>query len=238
MNRSFFARNFIVLSLYFSFSMTAVLAQNNPNTGGNQSITIDELVVRPIQLPALQEIGGSPFMTENYQTGVITIGDNKVASNIPVKFNIYNNAIMVEKDGKGQKLESFELVSYNVTGNDGIAKQVLFKEGYPEIDNHTDKSVYQVLSMGPKVHLLKYLSQKVEDVPTLGDYSRREIVTIEQLYIFTPGGEIKRIKANKKSVVEALPGLSSKIEEVISANNLSLKNESSITDLIIALNKP
>jgi hypothetical protein len=238
MNRNNNVIKLVLTSLFFLLTISGLIAQNTPDTNNNQSVTIDDLLVRPIKLPALQEVGGSPFMTADYQVGSITIAENKIAANIPLKFNIYSNAIMIEKDGQGQKLESFELVSYSLTGNDGSAKQIVFKQGYPEIDNHNEKSVYQVLSMGPNVHLLKYFSQKVEDAPTLGDYSRREIVTTEQLYIYTPGGSIIRIKANKKSVVEALPSLSSKIEEVISANNLNLKNESAITDLIVALNKP
>ena len=235
MNKYNYMIKLVLSSLYFLLAVTAVIAQDSNSI---QAVTIDELVVKPIRLPVLQEVGGSLFMTDEYQIGSVTIAENKIASNIPLKFNIYNNAVMIEKNGQGQKLESFEIVSYNITGNDGMAKQIIFKQGYPEIDNQTDKTVYQVLSIGPKVHLLKYLSQKVEDAPTMGDYSRREIVTTEQLYIYTPGGVLKRIKANKKSLVEALPLLSSKIEEVISSNNLNLKNESAITDLIIALNKP
>jgi hypothetical protein len=235
MNKYNFMIKLVLSYLYFLLAVTAVIAQDSNSI---QAVTIDELVVKPIRLPVLQEVGGSLFMTDEYQIGSVTIAENKIASNIPLKFNIYNNAIMIEKNGQGQKLESFEIVSYNITGNDGMAKQIIFKQGYPEIDNQTDKTVYQVLSMGSKVHLLKYLSQKVEDAPTMGDYSRREIVTTEQLYIYTPGGVLKRIKANKKSLVEALPLLSSKIEEVISSHNLNLKNESAITDLIIALNKP
>lgn len=158
--------------------------------------------------------------------------------NVPVKFNIYSNAIMVQKEGQDMRLESFKLVSYDETANNGIVKHVMFSQGYPEIDNHTDKSVYQVLSIGPKAQLLKFLSQKVEDAPTLGDYSRREIVTTQQLYIYTPGGAIKRIKASKQSVVEALPSLSAQINEVITAKNLNLKNESDIAELVEVLNTP
>lgn len=214
-----------ILLLLFTFSIAV-------------SQTIDDLQVKPMRLPALQEVGGSPFMTEDYQTGSVQVADDKIVTNIPVKFNIFSNAVMVQKDGQDMRLESFQVVSYDITGNDGAIKHIMFKQGYPEIDNHTDKSVYQVLSMGSNVHLVKFLSQKVEDAATLGDYSRREIVTTQQLYIYTPGGEIKRIKASKQSVVDALPALSAKIEEVVTANKLNLKSESDIAELVEALNKP
>ncbi|HEV7780116.1 MAG TPA: hypothetical protein VGO58_02565 [Chitinophagaceae bacterium] len=202
-----------------------------------QDATIEDLNVTPMRMPALAEVGGSPFMTNEYQTASITLGENKSVLNVPVKFNIYSNAIMVQKNGEDLRLESFVYVSYN-QNVDGRVKPVMFGQGYPEIDNHNDKSVYQILSKGSKVHLLKYISQKVEDAPTLGDYSRRELVTVQQLYIYTPGGEIKRIKASKQSLVEALPALSSKIDEVVSANKINLKSESGIAELVEALNRP
>ncbi len=224
----FFLSGLFILSTIFVFGQTTTDTVSG----------IDELQVKPIRLPSLQEVGGSPFMTADYQTGIVKVTDEKLVANVPVKFNIFSNAIMVQKEGQDMRLESFKLVSYDETANNGIVKHVMFSQGYPEIDNHTDKSVYQVLSMGPKAQLLKFLSQKVEDAPTLGDYSRREIVTTQQLYIYTPGGAIKRIKASKQSVVEALPSLSAQINEVITAKNLNLKNESDIAELVEVLNTP
>ena len=176
-------------------------------------------------------------MTPDYKPAVVLVGD-KYVNAVPVKFNIFNNAIMVQKGGQDMKLEFFEQVSYDVTNTDGTVKHFVFRAGYPEIDKNSDKTIYQVLSMGPKAHLLKLITQKVEDVNTLGDYSRREIVSSEEFYIYVPGGSIKKIKPGKKDLVAALPELSGKIEEIASANNLKLKTESDITLLIEHLNKP
>jgi hypothetical protein len=113
-----------------------------------------------------------------------------------------------------------------------------FKQGYPDADNHTTTSVYQVISEGPKVHLLKFMSQKVEDAATLGDYSRKELVTTEQLYLYVPGGAMKKVKSVKKDLAEVLPAMASKIDEIVSANNLKLKNENEISQLVESLNRP
>lgn len=199
-----------------------------------QPATEADLQVQPMSMPALQEVGGSPFLSADYVKGNIEISDKRLVKDIPVKFNLFNNAIMIQKDGKDMKLELFETVTYT----DGASHTIVLKQGYPEIDNHTDRSVYQVLSMGPKVHLLKFYNQKIEDAATLGDYSRREIVTTHQLYVYIPGGAIKKIKANKQSVADALPGLSSKIEELVAAHKLNLKNEAALAELVEALNKP
>lgn len=233
MSKKNYVATLMLSSLFFSGAVSGIAQTTTGNTGG-----IEDLQVKPIRLPALQEVGGSPFMTADYQTGSVKIAEDKTVAKVPVKFNIFSNAIMIQKDGQDMRLEAFKMVSYDETANDGTIKHIMFSQGYPEIDNHTDKSVYQVLSAGTKIQLLKFLSQKVEDAATLGDYSRREIVTTQQLYIYTPGGEIKRIKASKQSVVEALPTLSAKIDEVVSANKLNLKSEADIAELVEALNKP
>ncbi len=227
--------NFLFFSLIVSVSFGQV--GSTDQNGNNQEAGMADLQLKPIRLPALQEVGGSPFLTNDYKLGSVQVSNEKTVMNVPVKFNIFSNAVMVQKEGEELKLESFELVSYDEPGKDGVIKHINFRQGYPEIDNHTGSTIYQVLAFGPKVHLLKFLSQKVEDAPTLGDYSRREIVTSQQLYIYIPGGEIKKIKAGKQSVADALPGMSAKIEEAIKAGDLNLKNESDIVTLINALNQ-
>ncbi len=228
-----------LIFLFFSFIVSASFGQGgSPDQNGNtQEAGMADLQLKPIRLPALQEVGGSPFLTNDYKLGSVHISNDKTVTNVPVKFNIFSNAVMVQKDGEELKLESFELVSYDEPGNNGAIKHINFRQGYPEIDNHTGTTIYQVLAFGPNIHFLKFLSQKVEDAPTLGDYSRREIVTTQQLYIYLPGGEIKKIKAGKQSVLDALPGMSAKIEEAIKAGNLNLKSEGDIVTLVNGLNQ-
>ena len=226
---AFFLFSFITLD---TFAQTATDAAPQPGS-------IDDLKVAPFRVPALQEVGGSPFFTTEYNMANIQTSTDKLVTDVPVKFNIYSNAMMVKMDdGQELKLESFKVVSYDEPATDGSVKHYKFQQGLPEVDNHNESSVYQVVSAGAKVQLLKYLSQKVEDAATLGDYSRRELVITEQLYVYIPGGAIKRIKASKKDLVEALPSMSAKIDEIASANNLKLKNEAEIAVLVEALNKP
>lgn len=224
--------------LLFGFALMAVssvFGQASPET----EATIDDLKVSPMRIPALQEVTGSPFLTAEYKNATIHLKDNKYVADIPVKFNIYNNFMMVKMDdGQELKLDNFKSVTWDEKNDDGIVKHYEFAMGYPEIDKHSDRAVYQVLSAGPNAHLLKYISQKVEDANTLGDYSRRELVRAEQLYLYVPGKEIKKIKASKKDIAEALPALAGKIEEIAASNNLKLKSESEIVTLVEALNKP
>lgn len=227
-------KNNLIKSSFFGLALMISIHSFSQSENDMQPAGLSDLMVQPITLPALQEIGGSPYLVSEYQNASIEISDKRIVKTVPVKFNLFNNAVMVMKDGKEMKLELFETITFTDPNN----RTVILKQGYPEIDNHNDRSVYQVLSMGTKVHLLKFYTQKIEDVTTLGDYSRREIVTTQQLYVYTPGGAIKKIKASKQSIADALPGLSSKIDEVVSTNKLNLKSEAAITELVEALNRP
>lgn len=231
----------LLFSMFFVGAVQTISAQEtttNGNSTQSNEGTIDDLIVKSMRLPALQEIGGSPFMSPDYKTGKVIIDNDLVVSDVPVKFNIFSNAIMVQKDGNEMRLESFKLVTYDDVLDPANIKHFEFGQGFPEVDNHTDKSIYQILSKGANAQLLKYLTQKVEDVNTLGDYNRREIVTTEQLYLYVPGSGIKKIKSGKKDIKDALPALSAKIEEIATSKNLKLKSESEIVMLVDALNKP
>ena len=203
--------------------------------------SIDDLPAKPFRMPSLQDVGGSPFLTTDFRQGTVELGQGRVVNNVPIKFNTFNNVMLVIKNGEELKLEFFESVQYDENDGTGAKKHYTFRAGYPAIDNLSENTIYQVLSSGPKLHLLKFIAQKVEDVPTLGDYSRREIVTTEQYFVYVPGGEMKRIKslkAAKQSIQEAVPSLSARIDEISTARKLKLKSESDFSILVEELNKP
>ena len=72
----------------------------------------------------------------------------------------------------------------------------------------------------------------------MGEYNKKEFVTIEHLYIYKEGGEIKKVKADKKAIVEAFPELSERVEALVSEKKLKLKKDTDVALLIEELNKP
>jgi hypothetical protein len=225
----------------FAFITLNVNAQENSatapdNNTANTDATMADLPLKPLRLPSLAEVGGSIFLTPDFNLAVVQLSNGTIVRNVPVKFNIFNNAVVVQRDGQELKLESFDLIDYTYTSA-GTEKHVLLSQGYPDIDNHSPATIYQVLAKGPKVHLLKFLTQKVEDAPSLGEYSRRELVTSHQLYVYFSGSEIKKISTGKKAVSEVLSQWSATIDEIVKAKSLNLKSESDLVALIEELNK-
>ena len=238
-NKSVFLR-FSFAAVIFSAMQNVTIAQEGTvpdQTNGTAELNINDLPLRSVNVPALTDVGGSIYMTNDFIPATIRLKNGGVVRNIPVKFNIYNNAIVVKKDGSEQKIEPFEEVTYYVSGSNGIAKAVIFREGYPDIENHGPNSVYEVLVDGSKLQLIKYHSQKVEDAPTLGDYSRRELVKSQQLYLYIPGGEIKKVSMGKKAISSSFPAFATQADEIVKAKSLNLKSESDLIQLVEELNK-
>ena len=83
-----------VLSFAFSFLTVISFAQNNTSpdqASGPTEVTMTELPLKPMRLPSLQEVSGSPFLIAEYITGVVQIDAGRTVTNVPVKFNIFNN---------------------------------------------------------------------------------------------------------------------------------------------------
>lgn len=222
-----------VLSTYAQGDVT-----NAPDhTTGSVQLNINDLPLRSVRYPNLSEVGGSIFLTRDFNKANIVLKDGGIVKNIPVKFNLYNNAVIVIRDGSEMKVEPFKEVSYTEYNAAGEPKQFVFRQGYPDVDNFTDNTIYQVLASGPKVQLLRFYNQKVEDAPTLGDYSRRELVTNKMLFLYVAGEGIKKVSLGKKAVSGIFPSLATASEEIVKTEKLNLKNESDLIQLVEALNK-
>jgi hypothetical protein len=143
---------------------------------------------------------------------------------------------MVMRNGEVLKLEFFDEISFE-DYEGGKPVEVIFRAGYPDVDGNSVNTVYQVLSKGPKVHLLKFLSQKVEAVNTMGDYNRKELVNSNQLFVYdVESKKISKIKKDRKSLADALPTFSARITEL--AGSRKIKSEDDISLLVEQLNAP
>ena len=229
----------LLATLVFGLVTATGFAQTTSpdQTTQTTEVTMAELQLVPFRMPSLTDVGGSPFLHQDYKNGSVQFNGDRFVPNVPVRFNTFNNIIMVQRDGDELKLESFDMVTYEEAGSNGNMKKYMFRQGYPEIDNRPTTAVYQVLAYGPKLHLVKFITQKVEDAATLGDYSRREIVTTQQLYTYVPGGEMKKIKTGKQGIADAVPALAANIDEIVKSKSLNLNSESDMAELVDALNK-
>jgi len=230
--------------LLISFLYTTASAQMRAmplNSGGNLSSPpvsqlSDRMITgRPLLLSDLTNIEGSPFLTDEYQRGFIRIRNGQTFTNIPVRFNMLNNEIQFRQNNIELALEDVDSVIYlTVDGDSSSARRL--KAGYPAVDGHTAKSIYEVLADNGSVQLLKYYSCKTETVKRMGEADKKAFVTETSLYVLV-NGEMKKVKNNKKSVLAAFPQYAKEIDQIDKELNINFKTEKGLEDLVLELNR-
>lgn len=225
---------FFTLSLLIILSSTAH-GQITASTGG--VTTMMTFSARGgLRLPNLENVDGSPFFDTEYRSATIRVKSGFDTAGVMVKYNVYGNEIVFLQDDIELVLDSMDMVSYFKIEN-GNRVQVVLKTGFPNIDGLNGNTIYRVLASGPKVQLLKHYSRKLEDVKTMGEYNRKEFVTKEQLYIYSPVTGMKKVK-DKKALQDALPEFAQQIEAIAVEKNLKFKKDTDFAMIIEELNKP
>ena len=215
---------------------TGVSGISTPTTGTiNQPTETGFLTNRPISQMNVHDLTGSPYLSAEYKPGFVKIKNGYSQDNVPIRFNIYKNTLEFRHNGLELALVDLDFAVYLDIAGDSSSKK-MFRTGYPSVDRQNENSIYQVLASGEKAHLLKYLSQKVEDVKSMGDYDKKELNTYSTLYIYIPGQTINKTKADRKSIAGLFPGKEDKIDQLIKDRGLNLKKEKDLAELIESIN--
>lgn len=152
-----------------------------------------------------------------------------------LRFNLFQKTLEFKQGELILALDSLDMAIYLDTPGDSSTIHVL-KTGYPPIDEQDGNSIYEALSMSNKAHLLKYRLQKVEDIRSVGEYGKREIVTISKYYIYIPNKGIFKIKPNPNSIAELFPTEAALINKIVKQSKLNLKKDNDLVKLMIELN--
>lgn len=187
----------------------------------------------------MDHAAGSVFLDGKWNTGYVQLQNGTVVSNLPVRYNVYNDQLYYLKDSVELVLQ--DLVpefGYSYTSETGETKTISFRSGYPAINKNGNNSFYEVV-VGGAVNLLKrrfkhlrqqglttgIISYKIEDTEAWYGYSASK-------------NTIVRIKKNAGPLTELLgPGSVNKLDELIKSNNFKLNIEKDLVRLFEILNQ-
>ncbi len=189
-----------------------------------------------LKLPAFENVSGSPFLHPEYNLAYVRVKSGFASNGVMTKFNIYGNEVIFSQNGNELALDSLDYVVYTAVNKNGTVETIKLKSGFPPIGSNTAQTIYQLLDSGSRVQLLKYHYQKIGEVKSMGSAPAKEFVSYHELYVNTPSGGIKRIKADINSLKEALPEFADQIEKIVNEKKLKLKKEADLIQLIHELN--
>jgi hypothetical protein len=232
---------FILSTVYAcsqSFGTVSAPAATSNSTSGNYSFT--ELYAengKPLST-ANKEIGGSPFLNENWGKGEVWLQNGFRLKNLELQLDADKNELHFRKNNIAYKFVD-SLKEFSMEFKDGeLTQYVLFRSGYPPIEKKSIMAFYQVVADGKKVQLLKYLSKEIREKYKYGSPVTKEYQLAVHYYIYDVStGTIKAVNPGKESLIKTMPLYEKNISLFSKLKKYKLKSENEMKELVIAVNE-
>lgn len=189
------------------------------------SIYLTDVTGRIVPAKQSVDVEGSPLLSDEWNAGKVKFRDNRRADSIQLKFNIQANKVLFLRDNTMfefvDDVQEFTMDMWN----DGKMSTVKYRSGYPATGAQDAAAFYEVLAEGTRVQLLKYTEKKILEIAVYNGPAKLQFTETTILYVYdavTKG--LKKIKAKKSSITDALPELERSIDELCKKNKWDLKS--------------
>ncbi len=216
-----------LLSQFLFF--TAFVCGAQVNVSGGFGAVISDIKGTPVVSNRNAEIDGSPFLTDTWLTGDITLKNGAKVSGIATRLNLATNELHILKTENGVNSEiivqkgSINAVTIFEPSVSGLIGRN-FRIGFPPVDGFDENTFYEMVVSG-QASLVKNLRKKViEEKPFNSAVATKKFVEYENYYVFI-GGKMIRYKKGKEFALELLADKKTEIENFLSANKLKCRSE-------------
>ncbi len=184
-----------------------------------------EVKGQPFNDASYADIQGNPYLENEWLTGKIFL-ENKKSIEAALKFDIYSNRVLFQKDGQVMELKNnisgFTL--NNVDREVSDISQPVFVNGYPPIGTQTANSIYQLIADG-NVKLLKFYKKTIsEDREYDSSLITREYRSVRFYYIYK-NNTLQQIQPSKKSLLKLFQDHEKEVEDYFKANTIDFKSD-------------
>jgi hypothetical protein len=178
------------------------------------------------------DIEGSPYFFDDWKPCNITLNDNKVFTNVLLKFDIQAQSIhYLNNNNKEMELQAglIKEIVFIDSANNG-RMEYRFQNGFPPVNNRKETDFYEVLAQG-KVMLLKLITKKInQERDDFSGETRSKFITSEEYYFFS---KILLQKVRRdKSIFDLLWDKKDKVNDYVEKNKLSYKSIDDIKKII------
>lgn len=194
----------------------------------NIGLSQEELIfmnAQPIDAERYKGIKGSPYLFEDWSTGVL-LRDNEKPIEVPeMNFNAYSHNFEVKTEDKIIILDGTPYKAIKIKGIEE-EKPTLFARG---VHPYFKGKFVIVLYEGQKRSLFKQYSNRIYE-NTIQDVGKtREIkrFTASKNYFILENGELKKVKLKKKDVLAILG-----VEKVMKQNKIKMNSEEDLVRLL------
>lgn len=181
-------------------------------------------------------IQGTPYVFEKFGLGKVLFVNGMESIDSSLNFSYFDHKLYFSKSNGlylvNQQAKEFVLNSVDKENNK-VSK--LFRCLYPNVEENTPATFYEVLGNGDVFQLLKYTHKRIKETVVYGGAPSKEYVSDDLFYIYhkadkkmLPLGSGHSLKAIKK----VLPNYIAQIDAFVNANKLNLKKEEDVIQLL------
>ena len=170
---------------------------------------------------------GSAFLYTTWRKGIVNFKNGKQFRDADLEFNIVKNELYFKRDGVAnsflEPVTSFCFFDTSAT----VPVITVFRNGYPLFGEHTSGNFYHVLSMGPEVHFIKYISKTRREVYEYGGVAKWEYISRQDAFLYdVKANALHLIRYDMQSIKNAIPAYAAGIEKWLKEN----KKRKSLSD--------
>lgn len=195
-------------------------------------VFIQDINGRPYNQITPEDVEGSPFLFDDWQKGDVFFSDAVCVKNVELKFNVHMSLLYFKRNN-----QEFEFVKpvkefFIHLPAAGDTLRLIFRNGFPAINNISPEVFYEVLADG-SYRLLKYRYKKLITIKRFSLPEQKKLEEGEDLYLFS-SKENTIIKLSKKrnTRLEEIRKTIPDIDQLISKEKIDIMDEKSLIELI------
>lgn len=195
-------------------------------------VFIQDINGRPYNQITPEDIEGSPFLFDDWQKGDVFFSDAAYVKNIELKFNVHMNLLYFKRNnGEFEFVKPVKEFFIRLPATEDTL-QLVFRNGFPAINNISPAVFYEVLADGA-YQLLKYRYKKLSTIKRFSLPEQKKLEEGEDLYLFS-SKENSLIKLSKKrnTRLEEIRKVIPVVDQLITKDKIDIMNEKSLRELI------
>lgn len=189
----------ILLSTSVWFSCSICSAQTVP------VISIPDRFGTAVPRAPYADVKGNVYLFDDWSLGVVKLDNGDTYKDVPLRFNQVDGVVTFKKDN--------EELRFSIPITEFVINGAHFKRNFPEVDNKSKETYYQILSDG-NIKLLKSEIKRIAEFKGYNENVEKKIVKSADYYLFI-NNKMHPVKLNTKSV-----------EKVLNANGVDYKKSS------------
>jgi len=192
---------------------------------------VQDINGHPYQTKSYDDIQGTPYLSDQWGTGMVKMADGRTYKDVPLKYNQLEDELYF-KDNKDQTLVFADPVNefkINYVANNRPYEKV-FKRGFKNIPNSSQSTFFEVLSDGT-AELLKKTTKTLEETREYNAPVTKRFDDNEKYYLIV-SGNVTPFKKDKKFILASLSNKQTEIESYMKSNNIDLKKDADLSKLM------